>query len=70
AGSSGEAGGVGEARVAVYDALGREVAVLHEGPSAGAVTVSVDAGQLAPGAYVIRAEAGAVVRTQALTIVR
>ncbi|MEM0964250.1 MAG: hypothetical protein AAGK21_17115, partial [Bacteroidota bacterium] len=70
AGSSGEAGGVGEARVAVYDALGREVAVLHEGPSAGAVTVSVDAGRLAPGAYVIRAEAGAVVRTQALTIVR
>lgn len=42
-------------RVVVVDALGRTVAVLHDGPAAGTLTLGVDASRLAPGVYVIRA---------------
>ena len=56
----------GAARVAVYDALGRLVAVLHDGPlAAGERAFRVDGSGLAPGLYVVRAEgagAGAAVR--------
>ena len=54
-------GAVGEARVVVYDALGRVVAVLHDGPvSTGGLTVETPA--LAPGVYTVRAGEGAVAR--------
>ncbi|HEX8386889.1 MAG TPA: T9SS type A sorting domain-containing protein [Rubricoccaceae bacterium] len=47
----------GAARVAVYDALGRRVAVLHDGPlAAGERTFRLDGSALAPGVYVVRAE--------------
>ena len=47
-------------RVSAYDALGREVAVLHEGPLASGRTVLPFGGaSLAPGVYVVRARAGA-----------
>jgi len=64
------AGVEGDARVAVYDALGREVLVLHDGLAAGSVQARVEAGQLAPGAYVVRAATGTTVQTRSLTVVR
>lgn len=52
-------------RVAVYDVLGREVAVLHDGPlPAGDHAVGLDASALAPGLYVVRAEGGGGVRAR------
>ena len=48
----------GAARVAAYDVLGREVAVLHEGPlAAGRHPLALEGG-LAPGLYLVRATAG------------
>ncbi|HLT47764.1 MAG TPA: T9SS type A sorting domain-containing protein [Rubricoccaceae bacterium] len=44
-------------RVGVYDALGREVAVLHDGPlAAGTHVLALDGRGLAAGVYVVRAE--------------
>ena len=59
-------------RVDVYDALGRRVATLHDGPVAagGGVTVPLGGEALAPGRYVVRARAGDRVETTAVTIVR
>ena len=58
-------------RVAVYDALGREVAVVADGPTeAGRFEVAVDARAWAPGVYVVRLAAGSVVATERLTVVR
>lgn len=43
------------ARATVYDVLGRQVAVLHDGPlTAGAHPLGFDAASLAPGLYVVR----------------
>ena len=42
-------------RAVVLDALGREVALLHEGSVTSVLTLSVDAGRLAVGMYVLRA---------------
>ncbi len=40
---------------AVYDALGRRVAVVSDGPlAAGAHAIPLEAGALAPGVYVVR----------------
>ena len=56
----------------VYDALGRQVAVLHDGPADGGPhAFAVDAGTLAPGVYVVIARAdGAAPQTARLTVVR
>ncbi len=43
-------------RVTLVDALGRTVAVLHDGPLAGRTRLAVDGRALAPGVYVVRAE--------------
>ncbi len=57
-------------RVAVYDALGREVAVLHDGAvPAGESRFEVAAG-LAPGSYVIRATGEGFAEVLSLTVVR
>jgi hypothetical protein len=54
----------GEARVEAYDVLGREVAVLHDGPlAAGRHPLALGDG-LAPGLYLVRAETG----EQAITL--
>ena len=60
----------GPARVSVVDALGREVAVLLDGPvSAGAErALRLDGASLAPGVYVVRAVDGR--QTAAVTAVR
>ncbi len=56
------------ASVRVYDALGREVARLHDGPlSAGTHTFRLDAEALPAGVYVVRATAAAGAGTEART---
>ena len=61
----------GPVRVAVYDVLGREVAVLHDGPAAASEqTVVFEAAGLPAGAYVVRLEAGGAAQTQKVILVR
>ena len=61
----------GPARVAVYDVLGREVAVLARGTfQAGAHRAPLDAATLPAGTYVVRLAAGGVVEAARLTVVR
>ena len=61
----------GEVRLAVCDALGREVAVLADGlVEAGQHRVTLDGAGLASGIYLVRLEAGARVETRRLTLVR
>ncbi len=58
-------------RIAVYDVLGREVAVLVDGEvSAGRCEVAWDASRLPTGVYVVRMEAGSVVKTQRVTLMK
>ncbi len=60
----------GDARVAVYDVLGREVAVLLDGPAADAPTLRLDTRALPAGVYVVRASADGAVATAPLTVAR
>jgi hypothetical protein len=61
----------GPVRLAVYDALGREVAVLVDGErEAGPHAVAFEAGALPSGAYVARLEAASQALTQRLTVLR
>jgi hypothetical protein len=63
-----EAARAGVVRVAVYDALGREVAAVHDGPLvAGVHRFSWEAAGLAPGLYVIRASNADATATVTLT---
>jgi hypothetical protein len=58
-------------RLIVYDVLGREIAVLVDGPvAAGAHEAAFDARSLPAGVYVVRLTAGARAHTQRLTLVR
>ncbi len=60
-----------DVRLAVYDVLGREVAVLAEGAAdAGAHEATFDARGLAAGVYLWRLEAGAMMQTGRLTLAR
>ncbi len=60
----------GDVRLAVYDALGRRVRTLAEGPrAAGVYEASLGAG-LPSGAYVVRFEAGGQAFTERVTVVR
>ena len=57
--------------VEVVDALGRRVAVLHDGEMAAGTTVlRLDAASLAPGIYIVRAATSSGVASQRLTVVR
>ena len=60
----------GDARIAVYDVLGREVAVLHDGPAGSDLVTRLDTGTLLPGTYLVRATAGGVAVTRALSVAR
>ncbi len=61
----------GPVRLALYDVLGREVAVLEDGPvAAGSHRASVAAGSLAPGVYVARLTSADRALTRTVTIVR
>ncbi len=55
--------------VAVYDALGRRVAVVHDGPVSAEQAFSVDVSALPAGVYVVRASGG-VASSQRFTVVR
>lgn len=58
-------------RLAVYDLLGRQVAVLADGAfAAGPHEVAFDGSGLAGGLYVLRLQAGDAVHTQRLTLTR
>jgi hypothetical protein len=60
-----------DVRAAVYDLLGRAVAVLHEGPlAAGQHRLGWEAGALSPGLYLVRAEAGGEAVSRAVTVAR
>ena len=60
-----------EVRVAVYDVLGREVAVLAEGVlAAGRHTLALAAGGLVPGVYVVRAVGPTGSATRRITVLR
>ncbi len=61
----------GEVTLAVYDVLGRQVAVLADGPrAAGEYEVSLDAAPLAPGLCSVRLTAAGNALTQRLTVLR
>lgn len=61
----------GPVRLAVYDALGRRVAVLvDEAQTAGRKQIDLDGGQLASGVYLLRLEAGGRVAHRRITVVR
>lgn len=61
----------GTVRLAVYDALGREVAVLQDGDrGAGTYEAALDAGALAPGVYILRLTTGGATLIQRLTVAR
>lgn len=61
----------GNARLTVYDLLGREVAVLVNGSMpAGAHSVTFDASTLASGVYVYKLEVGGQVMTRRMTLVK
>ena len=58
-------------RVAAFDLLGREMAVLHEGPLlAGRHAVEIDASSWPAGTYVVRADVGYTVLAQRLVVAR
>ncbi len=60
-----------EVTVAVYDVLGRRVAVLHDGPiAAGQYQFVLDGSALPAGVYVVRAEAGGALATRSVTRLR
>lgn len=60
----------GDVTVEVFDALGRRVALVHNGPlAAGTSRVRVPTTDLVPGAYVVRTS-GAVSGTRRFTVVR
>jgi hypothetical protein len=60
-----------EATVAVYDVLGRRVALLQDGAlAAGPHTFRLDGSSLPPGVYVWRLEVGGRVETGRLTLLR
>ncbi len=61
----------GPVRVAVYDVLGREVAVLLDGPApAGEGSVAFEAGGLPAGLYVVRLTAAGATRTRSVVLMR
>lgn len=61
----------GHVRVAVYDVLGREVAVLVDGERpAGPYDVALDTGRLSPGVYVVRLVAGPEATARRVTVTR
>ena len=61
----------GPVRLAVFDALGREVAVLADGPAAvGRHTATVEADALAPGVYWVRLEAVGQAHARSFVVAR
>lgn len=64
------AGVTGAATVALYDALGRRVALVHDGPVASEASFALDVSRLPAGVYVVHAAGEGVAMTERLTVVR
>ncbi len=62
-------GRAAHATVAIFDALGRRIALLHDGPTAGTLALRLTEA-LPPGVYAVRATAGREVATRRLVVVR
>ena len=60
----------GAARVELYDALGRRLAVLHDGPAGPDAQATVAAGALAPGVYVLRLTADGQTASRRFVVAR
>lgn len=61
----------GAARLSLFDALGREVAVLADGAMAeGRHEIALDPAGLAPGVYVVRWQSGGQVAARTVTVIR
>ncbi len=60
----------GPLRVDLLDALGRTVAVLHDGPATDGLTLTVDVRGLAPGVYVARASTQTAAATARVVVAR
>ena len=60
----------GTARLALYDVLGRRVATIADGVSAGDQTATLDTAGMAPGVYLLRLDAGGRALTQTVTVIR
>lgn len=57
--------------LSVYDILGRKIAVLVDGPtSAGSHSVTFDAAGLASGIYLVRLEAGGMVKARSVSLIK
>ena len=54
----------------VHDALGREVARLHDGPASGTLDLRVEAGRLAVGVYLVRVAGDGFAETRQFVVVR
>jgi hypothetical protein len=60
-----------QVKLSVFDILGREVATLVDGPMpAGSHSVTFDATGLASGIYLVRLEAGGMVRTRSMALIK
>jgi hypothetical protein len=71
AGSRGQASGVSQVRLAVYDLLGREVAVLVDGQQApGEYSVTLSASGLSSGMYFYRLQAGHYTQVRKMMVIR
>ena len=62
--------GPGALEVVAFDALGRRVAVLHDGPAAGALRLEVDTAAWPPGVYVVRATSRTATASARLVVAR
>lgn len=63
-------GSPSDVRLSVTDALGREVAVLHDGEAVGALRATLDTSPLAPGIYVIHLDASGETATRTILVIR
>ena len=61
---------VGTARLELYDALGRRLAVLHDGPAGPDTEARLDAAGLAPGVYVVRLTSDGQAASQRFVVAR
>lgn len=60
----------GEARVEVFDVLGRRVAVLHDGPAGPDASAALDVGALPSGLYLVRLSAAGVRQSRTFVVAR
>ena len=71
AGTAGQGSGAGRVKLAIYDVLGREVALLVDGvQEAGLHELFWDARNVASGVYYYRLTAGASVATRTMTVLK